>query len=41
LYSIDAAGPPRDVHTNPPAGGWQEDAHHDVIHNLVDALRVA
>jgi hypothetical protein len=27
------------VHTNPAAGGWQEDAHTDVIHNYVDALR--
>jgi hypothetical protein len=41
LYSIDAKGRPRDVHTNPQAGGWQEDAHTDVIHNYVDALRVA
>jgi hypothetical protein len=41
LYSIDAQGRPRDVHTNPQAGGWQEDAHTDVIHNYVDALRVA
>ncbi len=40
LYSIDADGRPRDVHTNPAAGGWQEDAHTDVIHNYVDALRV-
>jgi hypothetical protein len=39
LYSIDAEGRPRDVHTNPAAGGWQEDAHTDVIHNYVDALR--
>jgi hypothetical protein len=39
LYSIDADGRPRDVHTNPAAGGWQEDAHTDVIHNYVDALR--
>ena len=41
LYSIDAQGRPRDVHTNPAAGGWQEDAHTDVIHNYVDALRAA
>ena len=39
LYCIDAQGRPRDVHTNPSAGGWQEDAHTDVIHNYVDALR--
>jgi hypothetical protein len=41
LYSIDSQGRPRDVHTNTQAGGWQEDAHTDVIHNYVDALRVA
>jgi len=41
LYSIDTEGRPRDVHTNPSAGGWQEDAHTDVIHNYVDALRAA
>ena len=38
LYSIDEQGRPRDVHTNPSPGGWQEDAHTDVIHNYVDAL---
>jgi hypothetical protein len=41
LYSIDSQGRPRDVHTNSQAGGWQEDAHTDVIHNYVDALRAA
>ena len=39
LYSIDALGRPRDVHLNRAPGGWQEDAHMDVIHNYVDALR--
>ncbi|HXI79072.1 MAG TPA: hypothetical protein VNH21_18180, partial [Steroidobacteraceae bacterium] len=39
LYSIDPEGRPRDVPTNPVPGGWQEDAHTDVIHNYVDALR--
>ncbi len=39
LYSIDAQGRPRDIFTNPQVGGWQEDAHTDVIHNFVDALR--
>ncbi|MGO8975825.1 MAG: hypothetical protein ACLQJ0_10775 [Steroidobacteraceae bacterium] len=39
LYSIDAQGRPRDMHLNPAPGGWQEDAHMDVIHNYVDALR--
>jgi hypothetical protein len=38
LYSIDAEGRPRDVATKPAPGGWQEDAHTDVIHNYVDAL---
>jgi hypothetical protein len=38
LYSIDEQGRPRDVSTNPAPGGWQEDAHTDVIHNYADAL---
>jgi hypothetical protein len=38
LYSIDEQGRPRDVLQNPQPGGWQEDAHTDVIHNYVDAL---
>ena len=40
LYSVDELGRPRDLHKNPAPGGWQEDAHTDVIHNYVDALRV-
>ncbi|MDP9014650.1 MAG: hypothetical protein M3O41_18715 [Pseudomonadota bacterium] len=40
LYSIDELGRPRDLGKNAVAGGWQEDAHTDVIHNYVDALRV-
>jgi hypothetical protein len=39
LYSIDEQGRPRDLFKNPNLGGWQEDAHTDVIHNYVDALR--
>jgi hypothetical protein len=39
LYSIDPEGRPRDVATNPVPGGWQEDAHTDVIHNYADVLR--
>jgi hypothetical protein len=39
LYSIDAQGRPRDLHRHTAPGGWQEDAHTDVIHNYVDALR--
>jgi hypothetical protein len=38
LYCIDAAGRPRDLFSNPQPGGWQEDAHTDVIHNFVDAI---
>ena len=39
LHSIDELGRPRDLSVNPVPGGWQEDAHTDVIHNYVDALR--
>jgi hypothetical protein len=39
LYSIDALGRPRDLFLSAQPGGWQEDAHTDVIHNFVDALR--
>ena len=38
LYCIDAEGRPRDLFLNSGPGGWQEDAHTDVIHNLVDAI---
>ena len=38
LYSIDEQGRPRDLFTNPSPGGWQEDAHTDVVHNFMDAL---
>jgi hypothetical protein len=38
LYSIDAQGRPRDLPQSQQPGGWQEDAHTDVIHNYVDAL---
>jgi hypothetical protein len=39
LYAIDEQGRPRDLVTSAAPGGWQEDAHTDVIHNYVDALR--
>jgi hypothetical protein len=32
-------GRPRDLHQSAAPGGWQEDAHTDVIHNYMDALR--
>ena len=38
LYSIDEQGRPRDLFSNAAPGGWQEDAHTDVIHNYVDAM---
>jgi len=40
LYAIDPEGRPRDLFVNPEPGGWQEDAHTDVIHNFMDALSV-
>ena len=39
LYAVDAQGRPRDLLTHASPGGWQEDAHTDVIHNVVDALQ--
>jgi alpha-beta hydrolase superfamily lysophospholipase len=39
LYAIDDRGRPRDLCKSAVAGGWQEDAHTDVIHNYIDALR--
>jgi hypothetical protein len=39
IYSIDEEGRPRDLFSSAAPGGWQEDAHTDVIHNYVDALR--
>jgi hypothetical protein len=38
LYAIDDDGGPRDSLLNPARGGWQEDAHTDKVHNVVDAL---
>lgn len=38
LYCIDEQGRPRDLPQNQQPGGWQEDAHTDVIHNYVDTL---
>jgi hypothetical protein len=40
LYGIDERGRPRDLCKSPAPGGWQEDAHTDVVHNYLDALRV-
>jgi hypothetical protein len=38
LYGVDEDGGPRDSLNNATRGGWQEDAHTDKIHNIVDAL---
>jgi hypothetical protein len=38
LYSIDEQGRPRDLFKSPNLGGWQEDAHTDVLHNYLDAI---
>jgi len=38
LYTIDELGRPRDLIKSSELGGWQEDAHTDVIHNYADAL---
>jgi hypothetical protein len=38
LYSIDDQGRPRDLFKSPTLGGWQEDAHTDVLHNCIDAM---
>jgi len=37
-YAIDDQGRPRDLIKHDTPGGWQEDAHTDVIHNYMDAL---
>ena len=39
LYAVDEDGRAGDLIKNHGGGGWQEDAHTDVIHNYVDALR--
>jgi hypothetical protein len=39
LYNIDEQGRPRDLFKRPAPGGWQEDAHTDVLHNFLDALQ--
>jgi hypothetical protein len=39
LYAVDDDGCPRDTLLHSVRGGWQEDAHTDKIHNVVDALR--
>jgi hypothetical protein len=38
LYAIDDDGCPRDSLHNTERGGWQEDAHTDKVHNIVEAI---
>lgn len=37
LYAVDNDGCPHDLITNK-RGGWQEDAHTDKVHNIIDAI---
>jgi hypothetical protein len=39
LYAVDEQGRPRDLPAHAAAGGRQQDAHADVIHNVLEALR--
>jgi hypothetical protein len=38
LYAIDNDGCPGQSAITPRRGGWQEDAHTDVVHNFMDAI---
>ena len=38
LYAVDDDGCPRDSLLQDHRGGWQEDAHTDKVHNVIDAL---
>ncbi len=38
LYAVDDDGCPRDSLLENRRGGWQEDAHTDKVHNIIDAL---
>jgi len=40
LYAIDNDGCPGELTIHEKRGGWQEDAHTDVIHNYMDAISV-
>jgi hypothetical protein len=40
LYAVDEDGSPRDSPLSKERGGWQEDAHTDTVHNIVDTLEV-
>ena len=38
LYAVNDDGCPSDLATKSGRGGWQEDAHTDKLHNLLDAM---
>ena len=38
LYAIDDDGCPGQIALYRKRGGWQEDAHTDVVHNYMDAI---
>lgn len=38
LYAVDDDGCPRDSILKKERGGWQEDAHTDKVHNILDAI---
>jgi hypothetical protein len=38
LYAVNDDGCPGDQATKSGRGGWQEDAHTDKLHNLLDAM---
>jgi hypothetical protein len=38
MYAVDEDGCPRDSLLDDHRGGWQEDAHTDKVHNIIDAL---
>lgn len=39
LYAVNDDGCPSDQATTSGRGGWQEDAHTDKLHNILDAMR--
>jgi hypothetical protein len=38
LYAVNDDGCPNQRASNPGRGGWQEDAHTDKLHNILDAI---
>ena len=38
LYAVNDDGCPNQRASNPGRGGWQEDAHTDKLHNILDTI---